>query len=67
MGYYTVDHNGSTEINEGSEDNPKPKVIRFKKDEPIDVKKGQLDHVSGAEYHKGKPKNHKADNSDEKE
>lgn len=65
MGYYKVDHNGSAIIDRGKEKEPMKK-IRFKEDEPIeDVKKGDLDHVPGAEYHTGKPD--EKEDSDEKE
>lgn len=58
MGYYRVDHTGSTRID--------GRKVRFEEDEPIeDVKKGDLDHVSGAEYHTGKPE--ESEDSDEKE
>lgn len=54
MGYYTVDHKGSTEIDQGK---GKPaRIVRYESGEPIeDVKKGDLEHVSGAEYHTGNP------------
>lgn len=62
MGYYTVNHNGSTVI----EEDDKEKKVKYEEDEPIeDIKKGQLEHVPGAEYHTGKPDD--KEDSDEKE
>lgn len=53
MGFYTIDHNGATTVKDGD----KEKHLSYKRGEPIeDVKKGQLDHVKGAEYHSGSPK-----------
>lgn len=48
MGFYTVDHNGQTHVDD--------KLVKYKRGEPIeDVKKGDLDHVGGAKYHTGDP------------
>jgi hypothetical protein len=59
MGFYTVNHSGSTHINEGSEKSPKLRKIKYEKDVPIeDLKKGDLDHVSGAKYHTGEAKDY---------
>ncbi|WP_441001307.1 hypothetical protein [Fodinibius sp. SL11] len=61
MGYYTVDHSGSTRVGEDKD------IVTYQKDEPIeDVKKGDLDHVNGAEYHKGKPSDEKDEDDGEK-
>lgn len=68
MGYYTVDKTGSTEINEGSEKDPRIKKIFYEKGEPIeDVKKGQLDHVGGAEYHTGEPDESSGDEEEQED
>lgn len=67
MGFYTVNHTGSTEINEGSEKEPKLRRIKYEEGEPIDdVKKGALDHVDGAEYHTGDPEDKDEEDSEKK-